>query len=312
MVGSSERRDLPGVVHVGKRVADALEGGAPVVALETAVLTHGLPAGIGQDALREMVEAVGRSGAVPAVVAVVGGRVEVGLEPGGVAALAGREDVRKCALRDLALLAADGGWGGTTVSATAWVAARCGIPVMATGGIGGVHLDGRDVSADLDVLAATRIVVVCSGPKSLLDLAATSERLESLSVPVLGYRTSRLPAFYVAETDLPVTARVEDAAQVARIVRARDALGLAGALLVAVPVPVESGLDARLVADAAARAESEADREGVSGARRTPFVLARMAALSGGATLDANRALLARNAHVAGEVAAALAEAGRP
>jgi len=300
-----------GVIRIAPHVASALATGRPVVALESAVITHGLPRPLNNDVAREVEAAVRSTGATPATVAVLDGAVGVGLTEAEVDRLAADSAARKCGTRDLAPALASGEPGGTTVSATAWIAHRAGIRVFATGGIGGVHRgDGFDVSADLIELGRTPITVVCSGAKSLLDLAATLEMLETHSVAVVGYRTDSFPAFYVADSGLPVTQRVDSAAEVARIIRARDGLGAPGALVVAVPVPAAHALEADEVERLVARASADVASEGLTGPAVTPRVLARMAEISGGRTLEANRALLVNNARTAGEIAGAVGRGG--
>jgi pseudouridine-5'-phosphate glycosidase len=295
------------VLQVAPAVARALEAHEPVVALETAVLTHGLPRPANLAAALEVRDAVTEAGALSATIAVVDGAVRVGLDDDGLSALAADTAARKCSLRDLALAVAGGGSGGTTVAATVVAAHAAGIGVFATGGIGGVHRGSpEDISADLPVLGAYPLVVVCAGPKSLLDLPRTLEVLETHGVPVLGWRCERMPAFYVADSGLPVTARVESAAEVAAIAAARDALGLRHALLVTVPLPEALALAAAEVEDAVALAHDEAAEAGLHGAALTPFVLGRVVSLTDGRSLAANRALLVRNARVAAEIALAM------
>lgn len=313
-------RDL---TRIHPEVAAALARGGAVVALESAVITHGLPRPLNAAIAREMEAAVRGEGATPATVAVLDGRIRVGLSEDDLDRLADAREARKCGTRDLALAVAGGGWymgsgdaagggtgsgaGGTTVSATAWIARKVGIRVFATGGIGGVHRGSAfDVSADLVELGRTPITVVCSGAKSLLDLPATVEVLETQGVDVLGYRTDRFPAFYVAASTLPVTARIDEPSAAASVVAARDALGLPGAILVAVPVPADQALAWDEIERIVQQATADAVADGATGPAVTPRVLARMAEISEGRTLAANRALLVNNARVAAEIAAAL------
>ncbi len=293
---------------VAPEIRAALAAGRPVVALETAVLTHGLPHPLGLETVLAMADAVRRAGAVPAVVGMLAGRLVVGLDDTRLVVLANAPAPRKLGRRDLALAALAEADGGTTVSATCWAAARAGIAVFATGGIGGVHRGGtRDVSTDLPALSQSPVLVVASGAKSLLDLPATLEMLETLGVPVLGYGTDRFPAFYVVSTDLPVTSRVDGPAGAARAWRLARRLGLPGGMLLAVPVPPAAAVGADEVEAWVATATAEAAAAGASGPAVTPWVLARLTALSGGRTLVANRALLVNNAAVAGAVASAIA-----
>jgi len=296
------------VIHVSDEVRDALAGHAPVVALESAVLTHGLPAPLNLEVALQMAAAVRAGGAVPAMTAVVSGRVSVGLTEVEVEALAAG-GARKCALRDLPVLAGSSASGGTTVAASLAIAHLAGIGVLATGGIGGVHRDAPDdISSDITALSRFPLTVVCSGPKTLLDLARTREVLETGGVPVLGWRTERMPAFYAVDSGLLVDERIEEAWRAARIAAERDALGLRAAILVCAPPLTAEHLAAEQLSPVdvermAAQAVVDARSAGALGAAATPFVLRRMAELSGGATLEINRRLLLYNAELAGRIA---------
>ena len=292
---------------VSEEVEAALGAGRAVVALESTVIAHGLPRPSNLETARRMEEAVRAGGATPATVAIIGGEVHVGLSGEQLERFANTDGVVKVSRRDLAVVAARGLDGATTVATTAWAAHRAGLKVFATGGVGGVHRgDHGDVSADLPELARTPLVVVCSGAKSVLDLAATREWLETHGVTIVGYGCDELPSFYTRRSGLAVDARAETAADVARLAHARDRLGLEGALLVAVPVPAEAEVDERLMEEVLSRALADAERDGVRGRALTPFLLARMGEASGGATLRANVALLENNARVAAEIAVAL------
>ena len=293
---------------VAPRLAAALREGRPVVALESAVITQGLPRPLNLEVALAMESVLLQSGVEPATIAVLDGRLRVGLEPTELEHLAGAPDARKCSLRDLPLLLGSRLSGGTTVAASLFAAHRAGIAVFATGGIGGVHRGTPfDVSADLDELGRRPITVVCSGAKSVLDLPATLEVLETRGVTLVGWRCDRLPAFYVADTGLPLGARVDDATQLARWVRARDALGLTGAIVVAVPVPDGQALGVAEVERLVDLANAEARDAAIQGAALTPYLLSAMAAHSDGRSLAANRALLVNNARVAAEIAVELA-----
>jgi len=298
-------------VRLAPELAESLAGGRPVVALESAIVTHGLPRPRNLEVARQAEEAVREGGAVPATVAVVAGEARIGIDAEELAALAQRDDAVKCGLRDLAPAAARGAYGGTTVAATAHLAARAGIRVFATGGIGGVHREARDSwdeSADLDVLARTGIVVVCAGVKSILDVGATLERLETLSVTVLGYRTGRFPGFYLTESDFPAPWRVESAAEAAAVVRAAADVGAdERAVVVANPLPVDEQLDPALHDRVLTEGLIAAEAAGVRGRDVTPFLLDHLARGTGGASLEANVRLVARNARLAAEIAAELA-----
>lgn len=278
--------------------------------LESSVLAQGLPFPESLAAARACDAAVRRAGALPAVVAVLAGRVRCGLAAAEVEALArGNERPRKVGARDLAAVVVGGGSGGTTVSATCAVAGALGLPVFATGGIGGVHRGGSgDVSEDLHALARFPGMVVCAGAKSVLDLPRTLEALESLGILVVGFRTSTFPAFHAASSGLPLQHRVEDVAAAAELLVAhRDRLGQPGALLLCVPPPAGASLDAGELEAALQSAEAEAARQGISGQALTPFLLSDLARSTGGRTLRANLALLEENARVAAEVAVAYA-----
>jgi pseudouridylate synthase len=298
-------------MRIAVEVAEALAAGQPVVALESTIITHGLPRPRNLEIARQAEAAVRDGGAQPATIAMVAGEARVGLDDDALAAVAERDDVLKCGVRDLAPLAARGGWGGTTVAATAHLAARAGIRVFATGGLGGVHRGAReswDESADLEVLGRTGIVVVCAGVKSILDVGATLERLETLNVTVLGYRTDRFPGFYLTESGFPVPWRVESAAEVAAVVRARDELGTeSSAVVVANPLPAEQQLDPELHDRVLAEGLAAARSAGIDGKDVTPFLLDHLARETGGASLEANVGLVLSNARLAAEIAGELA-----
>jgi len=297
------------LLKLSEEVADALRVGRAVVALESTVIAHGLPRPLNLETARRLEAVVRASGAVPATVAVIGGELRVGLEEAQLERLAYGGEVRKVSRRDLAVAVARGLDGATTVAGTLWVASRAGLKVFATGGIGGVHRGALpDVSADLPELARTPMTVVCSGAKSVLDLPATREWLETHGVCLVGYGCDEMPAFYTRRSGLPVDARADSPADAARLARARDALGLEASLVVCVPVPAEAEVGARLADEWLAEAISEAEGRGARGRELTPFLLAHMARRSGGATLRANVALLEENARVAADIAVALAE----
>lgn len=291
------------MIDVAAPVAEALRRGLPVVALESTVLTHGLPRPANLDLARRLERVVAEAGAVPATVALLGGRLRVGLADDELARLSVAA-VDKATLWNLGALAARGADAGTTVATTLHAAAAVGIEVFATGGIGGVHAEPFDESADLRALARYPVVTVCAGPKSVLDASATLERLETLGVPVVGWRSDRLAGFHVATTDLPLPVRVDDAEAVAAAFRAHVALGLPGGLLLS--QPVTGGLDADEVAGWVAEARADAQASGVRGKGVTPALLAALAERSDGATVEVNLRLLAANARLAAEVAAAL------
>lgn len=286
-------------------------GAGPRVALETAFLTTGLPDDVRLPTARTMAQAVGERGAEPAFIAVLAGKPVVGLPDQDLERLAAAGG--KLSTRDLPVACARGASGGTTVSATLFLAHRAGVGVAATGGIGGVHPAGpaaskvRDESADLAELARTPVTLVCSGAKAILDLPATLERLETLAVTVVGYGTDELPAFWAAESGIPLPHRVADAREAAAVAREARTLGLPGAVLVCVPPPAETALAPAESERAVAEASAEAHRRGISGAALTPFLLTRIAELTEGRSLRANRALIENNAAVAADIAVALA-----
>lgn len=299
------------MLHIGLEVAAALASGAPVVALESTIFSElGLPEPTNHECFERVQAAVRSSGAVPALCGVLNGRAVVGANQDQAERLFGGST--KLGARDLGPAVAAGlDVGVTTVSATVTLAAAAGIEVFATGGIGGVHRGADrtgDVSADLEALARHRVVVVSSGVKAFLDVSLTVERLETLGVAVLGWRTDRVPAFYVRDCGLELTTVVDDGGEVAAAFRAAAALGHPGGLLVANPIPTDAELDRRMVEAAIETAEAAARRDGVSGGDVTPVVLTALAAATGGAAVQANVALAESNAVVAAEIATALAQ----
>ena len=294
-------------LHLTSEIARALAQNAPVVALESALITHGFALPANLEVAQRMKSAVREEGALPATIAVLEGEARVGLSDEELARLASDQATRKVSLRDLPLVLAQDASGGTTVAATVHLAYRAGIRVFATGGIGGVHRGHpEDVSADLVALASIPIIVVCAGAKAILDLPRTLEFLETYGVPVIGYRTDEFPAFYSSRSGLRADARVETPNEVAQIARARAELGLSAALLVCVPVPEVDALPFGEAEATIAQAVDEAEEAGVGGKALTPFLLARMVELTGGRAHRANEALLLNNARVAARIARAL------
>ena len=299
---------IPDWLVVSDEVRAAVTAGRPVVALESTLVAHGLPWPTNLETAREAEAAVRAAGAVPATVAVWGGRPTVGLSPAQIDELAQAKDVLKASRRDLATAVSQGRTAATTVAGTMYLAHMAGIPVFATGGIGGAHRDpGQpfDISADLVELSRTPVLVVCAGAKSILDLPRTLELLETLGVPVIGYGTGTFPAFYVRDSGLPVSARLDDPPAAARLFAAHVGLGGAGAVL-AQPIAAGFALSPEEMELALGRAEAEAAIQGVRGAALTPFLLARLATLTGGKSLRANQALIAANARLGAEVAVQL------
>ncbi|MBP2018445.1 pseudouridine-5'-phosphate glycosidase [Symbiobacterium terraclitae] len=294
-------------------VRDALEQGRPVVALESTIISHGMPFPENLDMAREVEEIVRQEGAVPATVALIGGRCKVGLSDEELELLATSPQAVKVSLRDMPVVLARKALGATTVAATATIAAAAGIDVFVTGGIGGVHRGAPgqpgqvwDVSADLTVLGRTSVTVVCAGAKSVLDIGATLEVLETLGVTVLGYRTDRFPGFYTRDTGYGVDARVDGPEEAAAVIRARKLTQLPGGVLVVNPVPEADALDAAEVERHIAEALEAMAAEGVTGKAVTPYLLAKMKQVTEGRSLAANLALIKHNARVGAQIAAAL------
>ncbi len=295
-------------IHISEEIKQALDEGKPVVALESALITHGFAYPANVAITRRMAQAIRDAGAIPAVVGIWRGVPTVGLSDAQVETMAADETAVKVSVRDLPLTGVRQVHGGTTVAATSLLAQRVGVRVFATGGIGGVHRGHpEDVSADLPVLASTPLIVVCAGAKSILDLPRTLEYLETWGVPVLGWQTEEFPAFYSRTSGLKLDIRVEDAAHVAAIFRTQRSLRLPQGLLVTVPIPAADEVPAEEVEPLIAQAVAEADAQGITGKAITPFILARMVALSESRTKAANESLLVNNARVAAQIAQALA-----
>jgi pseudouridylate synthase len=295
--------------NLNSEIQSALSSRKPVVALESTVIAHGLPRPQNLETAQRLEQIVREAGSLPATIAILDGRLCVGLSNEQIRFVAGSEAIKKVSIRDLPLAIAQKWNGATTVASTSWIAHRAGIQVFATGGIGGVHRGSLpDVSADLPALATTPLVVVCSGAKIVLDLPATREWLETYGITVLGYQCNEMPAFYSRSSGLPVDLRVDSPDEVAQIFRVQQALGIERALLVTVPVPAESEVPATNLERALDTALQEAESQQVAGRELTPFLLSRMAQTSEGATLKANNALLENNARIAALIAAALAD----
>ena len=300
-------------IRYGAEVADALRAGLPVVALESTIVSHGLPRPDNLRVAREIERTVREGGAAPATIGMVAGELVVGLDDAELTRLASADGVAKLSVRDLAVAAATGADGATTVAATSAVAARAGIGVFATGGLGGVHREAAqtyDESADLVTLARTPIAVVCAGVKSILDVGATLERLETLGVTVVGYRTRRFPGFFVADGGFDLDWSVDSPEQVADVLAARSAQGLhAGGLLVANPLPPDEQLDPGLHDRTLADGLDRMRRDGITGKAVTPFLLAHFHSATEGASLAVNVRIILRNADLAARIAIA---GGRP
>ncbi len=299
------------LLRIDPEVADALAGGTPVVALESTLIAHGLPHGRNLEVARDLESIVRADGAVPATIAVVDGVARVGLDAAALEALALSGGFSKAGVRDLAPVMASRGSAATTVASTSHLAARAGISVFATGGLGGVHREAReswDESADLTTLAGTGVTIVCAGVKTILDDRATLERLETLNICVLGYRTDRFPGFYLADSGHPVPWRVDTPEEVAAVMRTQAGLGLGDrAIMVANPLPADQQVDPELHDRVLAEALAAAASEGIRGGATTPFLLDRFHRVTGGATLEANVTLVRRNAALGAQIARAAA-----
>lgn len=300
-------RPMNAFLDLAPEVQQALAQGQAVVALESTIIAHGMPYPQNVQTALEVEAAVRQQGAVPATVAVVAGRLKAGLSKTEIELLGQRGSaVTKVSRRDLAFCVASGGWGATTVAATMVVAAMAGIRVFATGGIGGVHrgaAESFDVSADLQELAQTPVAVVCAGVKSILDLRLTLEYLETHGVPVVGYGTATLPAFYTRDSAYAVDYQIDSAREIARVLQVQWALGLQAGMVVANPIPPAYAMPAERMDQAIAQALREADAQGVQGKQITPFLLARVSALTGGESLAANIQLVLNNARLAADIA---------
>jgi pseudouridine-5'-phosphate glycosidase len=291
-------------------VQEALEAGGSVLALESTIITHGMPWPRNLETARSAETAVREAGAVPATMAIIDGVARIGLTDSELERLARADGgVAKCSRRDLAVLLSTGATAGTTVAATMMLAHQAGIRVFATGGIGGVHRGAEntlDISADLQELGRTPVAVVCAGPKAILDIGLTLEYLETHGVPVLGYRTDTLPEFYTAGGDFPVDRRVDSVEAIARVIRLQDELGLDQGMVVANPPPKEKAMDPDVLRRVIQRAIENAAASGVNGKNVTPYLLQQVEQLTEGASLDANVALMLNNARLGAEIAVAL------
>jgi pseudouridine-5'-phosphate glycosidase len=301
-------------IRYGTEVADALRDGRPVVALESTIVSHGLPRPDNLRVARQIEQTVRDAGAVPATIGMLGGALTVGLDDAGLTRLATVDGVTKLSVRDLAVAAATGADGATTVAATSAVAAAAGIGVFATGGLGGVHREAAqtfDESADLVTLARTPIAVVCAGVKSILDVGATLERLETLGVAVVGYRTRRFPGFYLSDGGFDLDWSLDSPEQIAAALAARDQHAVhTGGLIVANPLPVDEQLDPELHDRTLADGLARLARDGVTGKAVTPYLLSHFHSATAGASLAVNVRIILRNADLAARIAVAGA-AGR-
>ncbi|GAB4401454.1 MAG: pseudouridine-5'-phosphate glycosidase [Anaerolineales bacterium] len=303
---------LPTSFHLSFEVNRARNNGAALVALESTVITHGLPAPQNLELAADMEQAVRDQGAIPATIAVLDGKIRIGLGLDEVERIANEPNPLKVSLRDFASALTQRRVGGTTVAGTLFAAHQAAIQVFATGGIGGVHrpADGSaqfDISTDLQALSQFPLIVVCAGAKSILDLDATLEMLETLGVPVIGYGTDKFPEFFSPGTKRPVSVRLDNPREVVEFARSHWGIGLRSALLVCQPVPADAAMSASEAEEAEARADEEARKKGISGQALTPFLLKRVNELTKGKSMRANLALLKNNASLAGKIAAQLA-----
>ena len=297
-------------LSVSAPVAEALAQGRPVVALESTIISHGMPYPQNVETALKVEAAIREAGAVPATIAVIGGRLKAGLTPEEIEYLGKKGTaVTKASRRDLPVLVARGEDGATTVTTTMIIAAMAGIKVFATGGVGGVHRGAEttmDISADLEELAHTPVMVICAGAKSILDLGLTLEYLETKGVPVIGYGTEELPAFYTRRSGFKVDYRIDTPEELAAAFKAKQEMGLEGGMLVTNPIPEEYSMDKAVIDAAIDQAILECRQKGIKGKETTPFLLARIKDITGGDSLEANIALVLNNARLAARVAACM------
>ena len=299
-------------LDVNPAVAQALAEGKPVVALESTIISHGMPYPQNVETALKVEEIIRQNGAVPATIAILGGRLKAGLSPAEIEYLGKQgQKVTKASRRDLSVLVAQGADGATTVATTMMIAHMAGIKLFATGGIGGVHRGAEttmDISADLEELGQTDVMVVCAGAKAILDLKLTLEYLETKGVPVLGYQTQELPAFYTRTSGLKVDYQVDSPEMLAKILKTQHDLGLHGGILVTNPIPEQYSMDADAINAVIDQAIAEAQEKGIHGKETTPFLLAQVKEITGGDSLEANIQLVFNNAKLAAQTAAAYAK----
>ena len=299
-------------LDVNPAVAQALAEGKPVVALESTIIYHGMPYPQNVETALKVEEIIRQNGAVPATIAILGGRLKAGLSPAEIEYLGKQgQKVTKASRRDLSVLVAQGADGATTVATTMMIAHMAGIKLFATGGIGGVHRGAEttmDISADLEELGQTDVMVVCAGAKAILDLKLTLEYLETKGVPVLGYQTQELPAFYTRTSGLKVDYQVDSPEMLAKILKTQHDLGLHGGILVTNPIPEQYSMDADAINAVIDQAIAEAQEKGIHGKETTPFLLAKVKEITGGDSLEANIQLVFNNAKLAAQTAAAYAK----
>jgi pseudouridine-5'-phosphate glycosidase len=295
------------LLDINPEVAKALAENKPVIALESTIISHGMPWPKNAETALQVEQTIRDNGAVPATIAVINGRLKAGLNKDEIDMLAkAGQDVIKCSRRDLPYVCAKQLHGATTVAATMIIASLAGIKIFATGGIGGVHRGAQqtfDISADLQELAKTSVAVVCAGAKSILDLALTREYLETQGVPVLGYQTSTLPAFYTRSSEHSVDYQLNSGKEIADFLKVKWSIGLAGGAVIANPIPEQYAMPEEIITSAINKALAEAEQQNISGKESTPFLLARVAELTGGDSLESNIQLVLNNARLACEIA---------
>ena len=299
-------------LSISPEVQEALQAGKPVVALESTIISHGMPYPQNVETALRVEQTIRDNGAVPATIAILGGKLKAGCTAEEIEYLGKKgTEITKASRRDLPVLLARGADGATTVTTTMIIAAMAGIRVFATGGIGGVHRGAQqtfDISADLEELAQTPVMVICAGAKSILDLGLTLEYLETKGVPVIGYRTDELPAFYTRHSGFRVDYRIDSPEELAAAFQAKTACGLKGGMLVTNPIPEQYSMPEDVINAAIRQALAEADKKGVHGKQCTPFLLAKVKELTGGDSLEANIRLVLNNARLAALTATALSE----
>ncbi len=304
-------REFEKYMDITTEVKDALEKGLPVVALESTIITHGMPYPKNVETALMVEDEIRKYGAVPATLAIIKGRLKIGLTREELDYVATAKDVMKCSRRDIAFVVAQKKDAGTTVATTMIMAEMAGIKVFATGGIGGVHRGAEtsmDISADLDEFARTDVAVVCAGAKSILDIGLTLEYLETKGVPVIGYGTDEMPAFYTRESGFKVDFKIDSAEEIAELLNVKWSIGLDGGAIIANPIPEEFAMDKAVIDKAISQALAEATAQGIKGKKVTPFMLERVMELTGGESLESNIKLVLNNAKVASWIAAGLSK----
>ena len=294
------------MIKVSERVKEAIASGKPVVALESTIISHGMPYPRNVKTALEVERIIEEEGAIPATIGIIDGVPVVGMSHDEIEEFGKRKGIAKVSRRDLPVIMAEKKWGATTVATTMILANMAGIEVFVTGGIGGVHRHAQetfDISADMQELANTNVTVVCAGAKAILDLPLTLEYLETFGVPVLGYKTDELPAFYTRTSGLKVDQRVESPKEIADIIKMKRAMALKGGVLVTNPIPEEYSYDPKKINEAIEEALKDADRDGIKGKDTTPYLLAKITEITGGGSLDANIELVYNNAHLGAKIA---------